>query len=556
MEIRFEQVKLIEQDLRLLYSKYETVGRVLAKEKKVENCITDITRMVGDIVMDSSLCYFDRDNTGFLRGGLRTFRVFNGRYYEQVNERFVCQGMKEFLEMLGISPLIVLRLDKRINDTVVTYCLGKILKPRMTLMCFKNGVVDFALPFKDDKYPELKEFSREYDVIKQYDFNYNTRAHRKCTLWKDFLGEPYVSHRPKRNMMGVLPERIKRQQLQMFLGSCLMDRSEHSFEYFMILQGDGANGKSVIFRVLRDLFGREEVSPIDLSQFSKVGDEKLRAAATLEGKRLMFCPEENIKSAKTFNFIKQLASGESMSARKIGGNIGEVESPPILMLNTNHKWTIGDFVPQEDMRDKSMLRRVQIINFEHSIPVAARDTNLSRRLSEEKEGIFSWILLGFVNLKKNRYRMPESMQDRIEVMLDRAKKSIKVGDKDVNGSLVLYLERKGMHKDEGEGWHKNTYKTEDIYKNYCHFCENEGLEPISPNKFGRDMNSIGFERWKNDRSNGGDNKVYYHFWIENERIADNFLLHVPTLVDEADCLLFEGEVFDADENDDGSAYVD
>ena len=48
-----------------------------------------------------------------------------------------------------------------------------------------------------------------------------------------------------------------------------------------LLQGTGANGKSVIYRVLKDMFGEDEILNIKMSQFARGGDEQLRAAYSL-----------------------------------------------------------------------------------------------------------------------------------------------------------------------------------------------------------------------------------------------------------------------------------
>ena len=122
----------------------------------------------------------------------------------------------------------------------------------------------------------------------------------------------------------------------MFLGACLVNRKNISFEYFLILQGTGANGKSVIYRVLKDMFGDDEILNIKMSQFARSGDEQLRAAYSMTGKRLMYCSESNRGDFKDMSIIKAISSGEPVACRGIGGNITMMQRPPVMICNSQY----------------------------------------------------------------------------------------------------------------------------------------------------------------------------------------------------------------------------
>ena len=537
MEVNIEQIGLVTKELDQYRDKYALVLREVAKSKKYVDVFDLLSDVVRDLVIDSTLCCYEPDVSLYSNGRGKVYRIFNGHYYVPIYENVLLAGLRDWLGRCGVSGVLLLKMSLKIREIVSSYCYMKVLKPRLTLMCFGNGVVDFSKPIPGKRvWPALMEFSRDFDVVKEYPFNYDPAALiNGARIWKNFLGEPINL---KQNEYGVLPEKLKRQQLQMFLGALLADREVDRFEYFMILQGDGANGKSVIFRILCDLFGKDEVSAMDIGQLGRPGDEKLRAAAALEGKRLMFCPEENLRGGTiAFRYIKQLASGETMSARKIGENMHDVYNPPVLMLNTNHKYKASDFLVQEDLKDQSMLRRVQILNFEKTIPVAARDVNLSLKLRGEKAGIFAWIVKGFLMLKKNRFRMPESRQGQIDIILEKARGQIDMNGEMVSGLVLLWVERKKMSPYKTPQSWELQFGSAELYRNFCEFCQQEGLEAVSRQKFGRDLTTMGFVK---DRLEGGT-KVFFDLFCTDVYISDHFLDHIPNIVDEAECELFEGE---------------
>lgn len=179
-------------------------------------------------------------------------------------------------------------------------------------------------------------------------------------------------------MDGVLPEKHKRRILQMFLGACLVNRKNISFEYFLILQGTGANGKSVIYRVLKDMFGEDEILNIKMSQFARGGDEQLRAAYSMSRKRLMYCTESNRGDFRDMSIIKAISSGEPIACRGIGGNITMMQRPPIMLCNSNYRWQPKDFLNRDDPDDESMQRRALVLNFDKTIPVE-KGTPCSRK---------------------------------------------------------------------------------------------------------------------------------------------------------------------------------
>ncbi len=446
--------------------------------------------------------------------------VFNGRFYERVSVDNIKYGLDEFLKMMKVkardrSEKMMYIFVKRVLDRIRDHELS----PRLSLMCFRNCVVDMN---------NLKKyaFGPEHDVVKMYPFKYDRKEIYNCRIWNAFLGENYLLERQYEDC--VLPEKFKRRLLQMFLGACLVDRKRMSFEYFMILQGTGANGKSVIQKVLNGMFGDEEMLNIKLSQFGRAGDEGMRAIASMEGKRLLHCTESSKSDFRDTSTLKAISSGEPLAGRKIGGNIQQFTRPPLLICNSNYRWKMEDFANKDDSADISMQRRAVIVNFEKSIPVEKRDAMLSERLKEEYAGIFAWMVKGLVDLKKSKWKLPDYQSGNIDNILDRINGDVNTNDgKKVSGSVAEWLLRKTCHTfqyKDGEKFKEKNRSASDLYWNYTMFCDRIGITAVTKCKFGRDLSNLGY------RKTSGKEQMYRLF-VEDENIAENFDKYVPGLND-------------------------
>ena len=489
MEIICEKYKVVEEEVYRFKEEERTLYSSIACNKDKSLQIDMVLDAITDLLMRANFAVADFEIGCGNKYDGAPLRVFNGKYWEHVGSYDLRDTIMKYLRMQGVSGAFARYRDAStlIHNVVTGTCRKKILHPRMTLMCFKNGVVDFG---KVEKRPFLRSFDAKYDVVKMYDFAYKPMAYMDAHVWKNFLGEPVGS---KKNEFGVLPEDVKRKQMQLFLGSLLIPREKIKFEYFLIIQGTGGNGKSVIFQVLEMLFGKEEVCSLDISQFARKGDERLRAMASLVGKRLLYCPEELIKSLKNIQSLKSLVSGEPQQYRMLKGDIQTLRDVPIVMFNTNRKWNSEDFIPRDDPHDDSMTRRAQIINFAHTIPVNMRDTELALKLEKEKAGIFAWILRGYMELKANGYRMPENVNDKLDMMIARAKGVIRSeSGKEIHGSIGLWLERSKIEPYRAEGLTEMFISSTSLFHHYKRFCEMHGFEFISQQRLGRDLRELGY----------------------------------------------------------------
>lgn len=506
-ELTHREKRELVTELYLRYVKEdELIFRTMSSIKVFADRVDALARMIVKYLPRELAVY---NNTPY---------IFNGVYYEPITYEQIKYGLDEFLYQKTVpatdrSEKALYHYMKRIEERIKEHELH----PRLSLMCFTNCVVDMNTLKK-------YEFGTEHDVIKQYKFKYDRREIFKCKIWNAFLGESYLGDNI--NIDGVLPEKHKRRLLQMFLGACLVDRKIMSFEYFLILQGTGANGKSVIQKVLSGMFGEDEMLNIKLGQFARTGDEGLRAVASMEGKRLLHCTESSKSDFKDMSTIKAISSGEPLAGRAIGGNIRQYQRPPLLLCNSNYRWSADDFVNRDDSEDISVQRRAVIINFEKSIPVEKRDAMLADKMKEEYAGIFAWIVKGLVDLKESGWRLPETSSGEIDVILARMKSTVlSPNGAKVDGSIIEWLQRKTCYPEQAVGQKRRAIRertASELYFNYTLFCKDIGVKPASLNKLGRDITAMGYEKKRGE-------ELLYKLYVEDDHIANNFDTHIPNL---------------------------
>lgn len=479
-------------------------------------------RIIYDVVSRIPLAQHQKDNTK--EEGLKYCRIFNGEYYERVAISLVVDTIYSgwLFDYCKMNLKFYGKFKECCRFSVINSLSYRILQPSLRVMCFKNGVVNF-----DDL--TLKPFSSEYHCVKQYDFNWNPKA--ECPTWKKFLGVPAYKGQSVEEIDGVLPEYPKRVVLQKFLGGGFIDRKKVKFEYLMILYGTGANGKSVIKDVLDGIFGKDEVFPnLQFSSLSKEGFDGFNSRRVIDGCRFAYCTEMSPNEFKRPEMVKAAASGESMSGRGIGENTRAITDIPIFICNSNYDWGEVSLIPKDSPEDESMARRVLLLNFDQKVPEDRRDPELSEKLLKEKEGIFQWMVSGYRRLKRDKWKIKDSISGRVEHVRHTANRNdIPVNGKYVHGSIVEYTKFKGISPimDE-EHKHAVLMSTSDIHENYLKFCDSNYLKStVGVRKISIDFETMGYAKKVGFGANNNNGFVMY--WNRpNEGNA--FRWEIPSIV--------------------------
>lgn len=334
----------------LLSSRKDVLASAVAV-KGVNDRVDALTLLCREVLRSSSLCYVDG-----------AMHCYDGTVYVPVKAPSVLAVLGNLLVDSGVSPTDVRRMGDMPLSVVVERSFASSGK-----LCFSNGVLDLEDGFFTDG------FSRALIVTESLPYKYEKGA--SCPLWEAFLEE-------------VVPDATERKVLQEFFGMVYLDRKRLSVEKFALFVGKGANGKSVIFEVMRRVLGPSNVSTLDAAQLT---DEKMLPA--LKRKRLNFAPD----MARTKDFssaLKALASGQEVTARGIFKEAEQVTAPPLC-------FALNEMPVFRDVTG-AFFRRMLLFSFDVVIPPERQDRRLVDKIcASDLAGIFAWVMEGRDRLARN-----------------------------------------------------------------------------------------------------------------------------------------------------------
>jgi P4 family phage/plasmid primase-like protien len=301
--------------------------------------------------------------------------------------------------------------------------------------------------------------------------NYNPKA--KCPNTLKFLGEVFdVKNEPK-----------KLEFIQMYLGYCITGRTH--LQKVLFLEGKGSNGKSVLVKLLQNVFGSKIVYILPQSALKKSsGNNDFLYYA--RNARIMIVNESD--NELNFNLFKQLSGDDYIKVMaKYKAPIGYYP-PYCILYMTNNPPTLP---PNADI---CIVRRIyelfmkfvyldkenditDMLFYDKSNPNhKQRDFNLSEKLDnkEEKEGFLAWLIEGskkFYKFNKTipTQFMPMSVIKLTKTLINKAK-------------AVIYYCKKAIIEKEGNNI--------SLKKLHTHFCRDMGYNPndFTQNKFSSQLN--------------------------------------------------------------------
>lgn len=198
-----------------------------------------------------------------------------------------------------------------------------------------------------------------------------------CPKWLAFLGK---------NLEGDT-ERIA--ILQEWFGYCLT--ADTSFQKFLLMIGEGANGKSVACAVLTALLGESNVSNVPLEDFG----QRFQLMQTV-GKLANIAAEIGEIDKVAEGHLKAFTSGDRMQFERKYRDPIELTPTARLVLATNN-------LPRFADRSGGLWRRMILMPFRVTIPAVDRIIGMDKPewwlAQGELPGIFLWSLAGLKRLR-------------------------------------------------------------------------------------------------------------------------------------------------------------
>lgn len=276
------------------------------------------------------------------------------------------------------------------------------------------------------------------------------------------------------------PERIK--LLQEWAGYLILPDTGH--QKFLMLEGEGGNGKSVFLAAIEAMLGSANCSHIPLEQFG----DRFAKTQTL-GKLANICADTGELDRVAEGYLKSFTSGDTMFFDRKG--IPGVDCVPTarLMLSCNNRPRLSD-------RSSGIWRRMLIVPFNVEVPANKRVINMDKpwwwEKSGELPGIFMWALAGLHRLRKQgRFTDSEHCKAAID--------DYKIESNPARGFLVEHIEES---EDSG-------VRTEHLYQLYRRWAEANGYHAMGERTFGKEVSRV-FPSITKARGGGRDARYYFY----------------------------------------------
>ena len=331
------------------------------------------------------------------------------------------------------------------------------------LIAFKNGVLDVRTMV-------LRDFE-ETDVIPNlipHDWDENAEcADVDNVLLKMACGESDIL-----------------ESLMEVFGMCMYRSSE--FTQSAILLGEGSNGKSTYIRMIQALLGKENISSLDMSMLGKQFH-----TGQLAGKLANLGDDisNEFQRGDLLAVFKKVVDGNRIYADVKGIEGFEFEPYTMLVFSANEFPRLADYTD-------GMLRRIFPIEFnaKFSKTDADYDPRISKKITTEK-ACQRMALLGVMGLQQvfenNGFTPNTASSRRVEEIIE------------LNDTVFSWSRENGWTTSTLEGAVGVT-----IYNEYKHWCTDSGLQPVSRNKFTRQINKHYMMKSVDEWINGATKKVF------------------------------------------------
>ncbi|QDU01967.1 hypothetical protein V6x_16500 [Gimesia chilikensis] len=409
---------------------------------------------------DKVVCYFQGDHY-----------IWDGRRWENIQESRFQAKVMAFLQTLNLT-----KLNERFLRDVISHLKGQTLldcwdeslpflitnhQPleikRPHFIVFSNGIIDVGQAIQNPKKTcKLLDFDPQYfnEVVLPY--NFSSKA--KCPLWIETIKEilPAKSKADKRLLV-----------LQEFMGYTLLH--DCRFQKFMILIGDGGNGKSTITETWQAMLGDENVSAVGLEV---LGGEHRQWA--LKGKLANFSGELPYLGKINEGLLKRIVSGEPVDANRKHREPVKLRLQAKLIVNTN------DLPSINDATRATWDRMVTIPFLERFRDTQKDDKDRAIKLREELPGIFLWSLKGLIRLLKNNKFTKCEVCEKI------------TQEHRTDSDSVLAFVKECCQQHSG-----HVLFSQKLFETYRLFCERSGRnKPFGESEFGKRMIRAGFEKMR------------------------------------------------------------
>jgi putative DNA primase/helicase len=180
------------------------------------------------------------------------------------------------------------------------------------------------------------------------------------------------------------PDAEVREYLQREIGAGACGKQT---ETLSVHHGLGGNGKSKFFEAAGRVTGDYSAGPHKSLLVNTRHEQHATVIATLFRIRLAVAHETGQRDSLSESQVKNLTGNDRLRARRMREDEWSFDPSHTLIMVTN-------VLPRIEGTDEGIWRRVRLIPWDETIPVAERDEELGAKLRAEDAGILRWIVEG------------------------------------------------------------------------------------------------------------------------------------------------------------------
>jgi P4 family phage/plasmid primase-like protien len=328
---------------------------------------------------------------------------------------------------------------------------------------------------------EVMKFIMRKTYVKLEEFDSNIYIHNMKNGLYNWLTDEFLPHTPDYYSINQIPVRYNphaRPKLFLkFLRQVLYQQDirtaiemiaytfirKNIFDYYFVLIGIGANGKSVFIGIISNLHGLKNISNVSLK--SLTNDNDRFALFDMVNKTINVDTELSNASVKDVSLLKKLTGTQPMRVQQKGQPAFDVELFAKQIFSTNEMPNISD---NTDAR----YRREITFHFYRQFEGKNQDRNLLKKIvnnEEEMSGIFNLVVNSLRVITKNN----EIHVNAATIKERRAKAKL------TQNPIKAFLED-ALAKEPTE----DDYETgDDLYDAFYRFCKHHKLHILGSDAF-------------------------------------------------------------------------
>lgn len=365
-----------------------------------------------------------------------SFFEYNGKYWERKANETIENYIREELGPYATGQKLA-SISRVIKAAVATDQLFN-MKPVLNLI---NGAIEIT---ETEPYFTFRSHSASDFCTYCLSYPYIPDAYSED--WQSFI-ESVTDGDEKRMSF-----------LQEFAGYILYP--DNRLHKAAALVGEGANGKSIYFNALANIFGKENVSRITVTNLSQDFQ-----AINLLGAMLNISSENKTEFYGAEETFKQVVSGDDISACHKGKDYINFKPRCKMIISLNN-------MPKSSDKSGGLLRRFAFCEFPLKFVEVPKEPNerlvdrtLEAKFAENSHltGMLNWVLDGYIMIRRCGY-ITET-REHIE-QLDEFKEE--------SDPVITYVKQVNIN---------TVYTNSALYTNYKWWCEENNFKPVNSRAF-------------------------------------------------------------------------